>query len=812
MAVDRDALLSLFQRLLACTTSSEVRSILTDIGDSDASTIEVPFGKHGLVWKPFGNNASNVSSVGLGSKSGRSLTERVTNAIDAVLEDRAPTDIALPTSPRLAANRWFGRPISGADSGLFSWKEAPERIDRHVHVLMQSSEKESSPTVDVVDDGIGIEARHFHNTILSLQGRNKIRKLYLVGAFGQGGAATLGFCDYAIIFSRAKSKAACIAFTVIRVLRLDASYKDDCYAYLSCRNSVGGEPEVLEVDVGKEPIELYPQASGSNVPRLEKGTVVRHVAYRLTNLNKTLHSSPGNLYHYLHFSMFDPLIPFRVVDLRGASPNDQRVGGARNRLMNRLRQAKESSIDDDEKNIQIRHYRPMEYVVPSGSTDACIGIEYWVVLAFRKKGNDYELRGHSNELFVQQGHPIIGTLNGQNQGEATAQLLRQLDLSLLARHIVIHIDATNADSSVRRDLFASSREAFKEGPVLDSVLGMVKKILEEDEALPKIERELTDRITRKEAESTKTEVKREVSRLLREAGLSVREKGQVDVPGPGEKHQVERQPGPGPQIVDPLPTLPFPEVTRFEIVYPKDMFQVHLNDIQGVVIETDADALYDKHIQIRSDPPLLQIATRAPLRGGRIRWRLRPVQGATAGRDGEVIATLTKPDGTQILDRVLFELLAAREKEAKKAEGHVPPFEIKPITPEQSETWNALWPADNDDPDVQKTHAYRAFPAGGTVIVYYSTFFGPYREAVERLKSLHPGRLLTFETNYEIWIGYHAILQSQQPIHESNVLGEEVVEQIQEIERQTVARVQVRQAMRTAELIEQKALTAEART
>ena len=90
--------------------------------------------------------------------------------------------------------------------------------------------------------------------------------------------------------------------------------------------------------------------------------------------------------------------------------------------MNRAQQTRDSSIDDDEKNIQIRHYRPMEYIVPSGSTEPCIGIEYWVVWAFRKKGDEYELRGHSNELFVQQGHPIIGTMNGQNQGETTAQL------------------------------------------------------------------------------------------------------------------------------------------------------------------------------------------------------------------------------------------------------------------------------------------------------------------------------------------------------------------------------------------------------
>ena len=65
----------------------------------------------------------------------------------------------------------------------------------------------------------------------------------------------------------------------------------------------------------------------------------------------------------------------------------------------------------------------MEYVTPPGSTEPTIGIEYWVVFNYKKTGKDYSLRSHSNELYIQKGHPIIGTLNGQNQGELTMRLL-----------------------------------------------------------------------------------------------------------------------------------------------------------------------------------------------------------------------------------------------------------------------------------------------------------------------------------------------------------------------------------------------------
>jgi len=779
----------LLDRLFGCIQTAEVRQILNEVGDSDASTLDVPFGPHNLVWKAFGDTTSNLSSVGLGSKSGRSLTERITNAIDAILEERAPADVSQLASPRQAANRWYGRPISGPDSGLYSWKDVPSGFDRHIHVIMRSSDSEGAPTIDVMDDGIGIDSTRFHDTILSLQAGNKIRKRYLIGAFGQGGASTLAFCQYALVFSRSKDRPDAVAFTVIRVLRLDSSYKDDCYAYLALKVPESSPPRVLESIVGKSPITVFEDAPQARLPDLVRGTIVRHVGYRLSNLDKGLQASPGNLYHYLHFTMFDPLIPFRIVDLRPKTFKNEYVGGARNRLMAKVTKSAQLTEDEDDSNVQIRHYRAMEYIVPSGSVDACIGLEYWVVFGYRKKGNDYELRSYSNELFIQQGHPIVGTMNGQNQGEITAHLLKQINLNLVSRHIIVHVDATNADSQIRRELFATNREGFKEGPVLDSVMSLVKRILEEDDYLRDIEKELTERIAKRESEATKGEVKREVAKLLKESGFSVGEEGQVDIPGKGSSRAVEGGRDGRPRNRDPLPTLPYPSVTRFAIVYPVDIFQLPLNDTQAVVVETDADAAYDRFVQIRSEPPLLEIATRAPLRGGRIRWRLRPVQGSLAGQSGEVIATLTKPDGTQLTSKVLFELLPAREKESRKARGQVPPFDIKPIAPENSETWNVLWPDDRDDPTLQRAHAYKALQAGGAITVYYSTVFAPYRELIDRLKTTLPARCTAFDTNYAVWVGYHAILQSQQSPAESSGVNDETLEQIQELERQTVARV-----------------------
>jgi len=462
-------------RMLDCYSSEDILSTLMELGDGPDLSIERPFGKLNLRWRAYGGTASNISTIGLATKPGKSLTERVTNAIDAVLEDRSMQSNSAnrPDSPRQAAQDWFGRPMSGPDTGLF--QGMPTSTDRRISVVLLPSGIEDRPTVDVLDAGSGIVPQDFQKTILSLQAGNKITKRYQIGAFGQGGSSTLAFADYVLIVSRCKREPTKCGFTVVRVLKLDASYKEDCYAYLATED---GEPFIAEVAQG-ERLTLYKSEGDTATPFLEYGTLVRHVNYRLSGISKSLQASPGNLYHYLHYSLFDPVLPFRVWDIRDPSRlRSEYVGGSRNRLLSRSISAEGSG------NVQVRHYRPMEYIVPAGGDTPCIGIEYWVVLAFRKQGESEDvLRANSAELFVQNGHPIVGTLNGQTQGELTAQLFKEIGLGLLARHAIVHIDASAADSRVRRELFATSREGFKEGPVLDSISTCLRRMLEEDEDL-----------------------------------------------------------------------------------------------------------------------------------------------------------------------------------------------------------------------------------------------------------------------------------------------------------------------------------------
>jgi hypothetical protein len=129
----------------------------------------------------------------------------------------------------------------------------------------------------------------------------------------------------------------------------------------------------------------------------------------------------------------------------------------------------------------------------------------------------------------------------------------------------------------------------------------------------------------------------------------------------------------------------------------------------------------------------------------------------------------------------------------------VPDFEVLPISPDNDDDiarWNQLWPQHETAPRETKSEvAYKVFASATKTIVYYSTAFAPYQERVERLKSKSAAHAELFEENYQIWIGYHAILQlpGEQQADENQLV-------VLEAERCRVAQVQARVAEEMAEM------------
>lgn len=464
----------------------------------------------------------------------------------------------------------------------------------------------------------------------------------------------------------------------------------------------------------------------------------------------------------------------------------------------------DESADQETSGTTLLHHQPREWVSPVGDETPSIGVEYWVIFNREKSGDKIKPRSSPNKLFVDPLHPVVGTMNGQNQGEMTARILKDLNLTMVAKHIIIHIDATQVSKDVRGKLFTSTREGFKEGEVLNELMRVISKMLKDDAKLEEIERELFESMHSKELNETNDEVKKEITKLLREAGYQGKDPGETDVASPEGDTTTTAPPNRGRRPIhprEPLPTLPYPQVTKFEIVYPEGAFSVHKQDSQTIRIETDADFRYDREdkIAIRTEPPqLLEVASKSNLYGGRMHWRLRPTESSNAGDIGEVYATLTRPDGTQMTATVCFEILAPREEKAKRDKALIPAFKIIAVDPEKDmETFERVW----SNLDKDQVVAYKAENTAVGLIIYYSTAFPPYREQLDKLKT-QPSVVGFFKQNFEVWIGYHAIIQNQQRTRVTGLLDLQVeaLENFQEHERAVVAEMQVKQALKMAEL------------
>ena len=793
----------LLRALLSTSSPSDVNTILEQAGDHAGLVVGERFGKLGLTWKYYGGTESNISTINLATRAERSLIERVTNAIDGVLErehGQRSRPIAgkpperSPDSPMEAAQRWFGRPPTSVDSGIFSWRDLDAGdADEQVHVVLSAGDEDSKPTIDVVDNGLGLQPEQFPKTILSLQSGNKIQKKYLAGAYGQGGSSTLAFCDYTLIVSRHVDTEHIVGFTVMKLMELPEEYKENAYVYLSIDSGKVDTVPSIRLDGNLSP---YAHIEGTDTIapiRLPYGTLVRSYGFRLERHSGRLGASPGNLYHLLHNMLFDPILPFRVVDYRRPGRfHNRQVTGTRNRLMSRL-------TDPGEGRTEVVHYAPLEMVSPLPDSEPSVGIEYWVVYSRRKTATGERLQTYSNSRFVTQDRPIVGTLNGQNQGEQTTLLIRRLGLGMVARHMIVNIDASRATKRERNELFSTTREGFRDDRALERINTYLTERMRNDPVLYRLESELIESQLLKDSQDGDQEVKDEISKLLRDTGYRIRDSGWTGA--------VEAMPAGGsdaaaaePKVLEPLATLPYPWVTKLDIVTPKNRVAVPVGGQHVIKIETDGDHQLDEdgRLTIASDPPFLEVASKSFLRDGRMNWHLRTTDEAMVGQRGQVTVQVKKFGGELIERQIPFEIAKAPEPSVATRTGHVPIFDIVGVDPTlQADLFRTIWP-DAEGSEVERI-AFRAMEVQGELRVYYSKAFRPYRLQMDQSKN-NEGLADLFERNYKIWIGYHAIMQFKSKTNPQLNLEEEMIDLIREAERTLAAEIQVKQAISSAKL------------
>jgi hypothetical protein len=672
--------------------------------------------------KAVGGRPNNQGTIEVATDAGRSAIERITNAIDALLELEHSTHNGKPTchSPREAAEAWLG--IDRRGLGSLS-PRARQQLARRTVVQLEAGEGKTSRILTVRDSGIGVSAEEMPRTILSLNEGNKWQKHYLAGTYGQGGSSTFAFSKLTLIASR-KVGSQQITFTVVRYRDLPADiYKSGHYVYLTERNNL------LRI-AANDTVLLHPH-----------GTIVRHFGYDLTNYPSPF--GERSLYGAMNRMMFDPVAPIWFENK--VDGWNRGIYGSRTRL--------NSSSDDADggKALELAHHMPM-FSVSLGEI-GLLGIEYWVLLPAEKVGIPIA-------AYVDHKKPIILSINGQNQSEISVLLIRKdAELPYLKSRLICHVNCDNLTAEAKRALFASTREQAKEGYILDRIKDEIAVALKSDDELIRLNREAKDKSLSEHDEETKRRLRKEVANMLRLIGKTQVESSKTTSLGAGVAGGGG---GKRTRKLEPLETREPP--TFVEILKDEPPIRFHAGQRRWLRIETDAKSNYHNamnpnlsRINFIVDDNLKVVGT-SNLRGGRMRVAIECNKETAVGASGVIRVELSRQGLPSLVDEAEYCVVQAPRPREGKRTTTFPDFQIEKVDGPE----DARWPNISEDDTDATRHASRATLDEGTLYIYYSGKFPKFEEEFNRWAAQDTSRAKSFEKRYEVWLAVHSLLMHDQ--------------------------------------------------
>ncbi len=715
-----------FNALINANNVSDAETALSNFQEGQESKI---------TWEPVGKKENNRGPIEVNVDQGRSIIERVTNGVDAILELEHDQHGGVPDckSPVEAARAWLNVP----NEGLSAMSQVERRkLAQNLTVKLMAGDGKESAIVEVRDKGLGISQDGMPNTILSLNEGNKIKKHYLCGVYGQGGSSTFVLSKYTLIASRSYNENK-VAFTVVKYLDLPPEdFKTGHYVYLAF------DKKVLVFDLDKP-------------EQFEVGTLVRHIGYEISKYYQPV--GPHSLYGLLNTVLFDPIIPVwldnRVNDYRRV------IKGSRNALNGAI-----DETDEQRTGVQLSHKMPIFYAnIPDFGR---IGIEYWVLKSVKGQ--------QPTAAFVNPIKPIILTLNGQNHAELSRILIKQnAELPYLTSRLIVHIDCNSLTPEGKRLLIPSTRETAREGVVRTLIEKEIINALKSDDTLTKLNEEaMQSQMFERDEEEYKS-MRQEVAKILRLQGIKVMDDLSNMIGTEGEVGTGGANIG-GRKTPTPI-TIAEPP-TYIKILWENPPITFYPEQRRYIRIETDANASYhDANDPTKSKINIiannLKIYGTTPLQNGRMRIIAGCEKETAVGTTGNIRIELSRTGLATLSDDKAIKIVERPPIRQKSKALTLPEFEIKPIGPDD-EIWTDLgWPEEIN------SVASEAVMNQGKLIIYYSKVFPQYankREIFERKKQ---SIALTFTKKYELWLVVHSLLFEQDKDEKQTTAEQEQQEQ-----------------------------------
>jgi|MTBAKMStandDraft_1061839.scaffolds.fasta_scaffold02555_7 hypothetical protein len=594
-------------------------------------------------WIPVGGIDNNLAIIGLGSDPAAGVIERITNGIDAVL-DRAWMEQGEPLnvfSPRSAAEEWFKIPkgrlaeIKKEDLKRF------EELQGKVRVTLQDSGQDALPTVEIRDQGAGLKAEEFAESILGLNKNRKLKKLFLAGAFGQGGSTALAYSEFTIIASRAISNVGSsnkVAITVVCFERGNPEVdKHGYYRYLVDRKT--GMPMTFDL-------------SEEDFPT---GTLVRHVAMQITKYKAMMTSPTGSLWYLAHNYLFDPVCPFTISDERAKS-----VRANKGSVLNR-------GVTGNNRRLTQGELTEYQNQVEQTFRDGRVTIYYWVL-------ND-EGENPRNKItnYCLRSQPIVVTFNGQRQGDFPNTVIKgDIKLPYLDSYLVVQVDCDRLDAESRRQLFPTTRESIRDTEIGHDLRRLVQETLAGDGELKRLDKERMKKlVTNIESSSTEKIRKRLSSRIKVFTSAATGGKGPVIS---------EEKPHTEPHYKkEPIPVHDPPSYLKIISVAPRKIYAGKKFTLQ---FETDARPDYFKFaesfIAVIDPPTFAQFTGTTRVNSGYGTVYFQAADDIAVGDTGKVTLELRPPRSTAIGDAIECEVIPIPDTAGTEGTGATTP-NINPV-------------------------------------------------------------------------------------------------------------------------------------
>lgn len=491
------------EEVLSIYKESEIDNFLYKYTGLTLNEKNLSYEKIKKYFKFLGNSSSNGSNVGQLTSGEKGLVERITNAIDAVIDkQKAKCNIVTAKDSGVIIKKAFPNyyanmlKVMNQDVDRSIAKDAEDQVV----LAVNDGSRSNKPTFDVIDRGIGLFNYEFENTILSINHGNKLSrdKSYLIGAFGQGGSTSLPFTYSTIVLSKKNNK---YSFTIIKRVEL-TDYKNMVYVYLTLDGNV---PELSVDDFDCEDEYLY-----DFIINTESGTLIRMVE---TEISKRFRDNevtkPGMLGDYLNTELFNVGLPVKVIENRAnykanAHLQNRSIYGSQLKLKTSKRYVKKDYCGT----IDIEH------------NNRTYNIDYYMLLPTdeNKWGSESECKKVFEQFNVYYD-PIIYTVNGQTITTERYTKLNNAGLNFLRYRllVVINLDVLETE---KYKFFTTDRARIVESDLTHGFLDKVIKALASTEKLVEIngiigEKSVSSSIDQNLLDEVSKQVKNEYSRFLK---------------------------------------------------------------------------------------------------------------------------------------------------------------------------------------------------------------------------------------------------------------------------------------------------------